>query len=376
MHKVLLVSGFITDTFSEIEKSFIDLTLHTNSKLNKEIIWLVPNKKNKYNSYKNKEVYDTLEEPIYVTELKKHNIKMVEYNVSKYNILKNYLNLKRIIKKNKIKSIYTHFGYERFYVAFVGKLLGVKVVWNEHWFSLNTKFKAIKKLFYKYFIDEFICISKCIYDSIDSDNKHLIYNAVTITEKNKVSFEEKSNICKKLNLDTNKKNIIMVAAFRKEKRHDLAVEVINKVSKFKKNVQFIMLGEGPYKEEFIKQINELEISDKVKVLGHVYNVDDYYKISDLSILTSINEPFGYVVIESMLNNTPVISFNSGGPSEIITNNSDGYLIDEENTSEFSGKIIELIDNNEMLNEFSENARNKVISKFNRDKWLNYIYEIL
>ncbi len=376
MKKILLVSGFVTDTFTEIEKSLIDLTLYTNSTGKKEIIWLVPNKENKYNSYKNKEVYDSLKEPIYVTKLKENNIKILEYNVSKYNIIKNYFNLKRIIKDNKIESIYTHFGYERFHVALAGKLSGAKVIWNEHWFSLNTKFTKVKKLFYKNFVDEFICVSKCIYDSIDTNNKHLIYNAVNIKESNKINIEQREQLCKKLNLDPNKKNVIMVAAYRKEKRHDLAVEVIKNINKVRNDIQFIMLGEGPHKEEFIKQINELNLDDSVKILGHVTNVDEYYKISDLSMLTSIDEPFGYVVIEAMLNNIPVIAFNSGGPSEIITNNKDGYLIEQCDVEDFSKKIIELFNNNELLDQFSINAREKVIDKFNREKWLKDIYNIL
>lgn len=376
MYKVLMVSGFVADTFTEIEKSLIDLTLYTNKKGDKEIIWLVPNKDNKYNTYKNKELYDSLDEPLYVSELKKHNIKIIEYNISKYNVIKNYFNLKKIIKDNKINSIYTHFGYERFHVALVGKLLGTKIVWNEHWFSLNTKFTKIKKTFYDKFVDEFICISNCIYDSIESENKHLIYNAVTIKESKKADKNERTEICKKLNLDTNKKNVIMVAAFRKEKRHDVAAQIINNVVKSNKDIQFIMLGDGPYREEFINQIKEFNISDQVKVLGHVRNVDDYYKISDLSMLTSIDEPFGYVVIEAMINNIPVIAFNSGGPSEIITDNDDGYLIDEGDINDFSQKITKLINNEELLNEFSKNARDKVINKFNRENWLRDIEDIL
>lgn len=376
MYRTLLVSGFVADTFTEIEKSLIDLTLYTNKKGQKEIIWLVPNKDNKYNSYKNEELYNSLKEPMYVSELKRQNIKIIEYNISKYNIIKNYYNFKNIIKNYNINSIYTHFGYERFHAAFIGKLLGAKVIWNEHWFSLNTKFTKVKKLFYKNFVDEFICVSKCIYDSIDTANKHLIYNAVNIKKTNKINEQEKKELIEKLNLETNKKNIIMVAAYRTEKRHDLAINIIKNVTKVTNDIQFIMLGEGPKKEEFINQINELNLTDSVKIVGHVENVDDYYKISDLSMLTSINEPFGYVVIEAMLNYIPVIAFNSGGPSEIITDNSDGYLIREENTTDFSNKIIEIVNDEKLLHKLSKKAREKVIKEFNRDKWLKDIQNIL
>ena len=40
-----------------------------------------------------------------------------------------------------------------------------------------------------------------------------------------------------------------------------------------------------------------------------------------------NEPFGLVVIEAMEYGIPVIATNHGGPTEIITEGKDGFLVD-------------------------------------------------
>ncbi|WP_343003415.1 glycosyltransferase family 4 protein [Clostridium sp. 2218st1_F5_2218SCRN_220325] len=376
MNKILLISGFVTDTYSEIEKSLVELTLYTNKKKEKEIIWLVPNIENKYNRYKNKELYDSLNEPIYVSKLREKNIKMIEYNISKYNIVKNFVELRKIVKDNNISTIYTHFGFERFHAAFIGTLLGIRVLWNEHWFSLSTKFSGIKKIFYKYFVDEFICISKCIHDSIESNNKYLIYNGINIKDKKDLSLKERNNICKILGVEENKKNVVMVAAFRKEKRHDLAAKIIKKVVNEMNNVQFILLGDGELKKSFEEDVLSIENNKNIKIMGHVNNVEEYYKISDLAMLTSLDEPFGYAVVEAMSYSIPFISFNNGGPTEIIDNGKDGYLIEEHNIDEFAKKIIDILNDEEKMQYIGKNAGEKIENKFNRNLWIKSVYNIL
>lgn len=376
MKKILLVSGFIADTYSEIEKSLVELSVFINKSKEKEIIWLVPNIKNKYNRYKNKELYNSLVEPIYVSKLKENSIKVIELNLSKYNLIKNFFELRKVIRKQEIDEIYTHFNFERFYGAFIGKILGVRVVWNEHWLSLNTKFRRLKKVFYKIFIDDFICISRAIYDSIPYDNKHLVYNGINVDEYKKITLEDRNDLCKKLNLKSGMINIIMVGAFRKEKRHDIAAEIINKVCKKNKEIQFILLGDGEYKEKFINKINEFEIENNVKVVGHVNNVNEYYKIVDLAFLTCLTEGFGYTIIEAMSQKIPFIAFDSAGPTEIIEDNINGYLISKANIDEFVDKIISVLKDYASLEKIGENARTRVISKFSRINWMKEINKIL
>ena len=42
-----------------------------------------------------------------------------------------------------------------------------------------------------------------------------------------------------------------------------------------------------------------------------------------------NEPFGIVALESIATGTPVVTFNRGGPSEIIVNGQSGYVVETE-----------------------------------------------
>jgi len=60
--------------------------------------------------------------------------------------------------------------------------------------------------------------------------------------------------------------------------------------------------------------------------------------SDLFLLPSLTEPFGFCILEAMKAGLPIISFNTEGPSDIITN-------------EF-GRLVELSDYDTMMKDFA------------------------
>ena len=103
-----------------------------------------------------------MNEPVWVTHLRQHGIPYVVGNVSKYNLLSNFLLFRDIFRKNRIDAVYTNFGFERFWTAFFGKLFGKVVIWHERWHSLGTRYVLPKRLFYRFFVDEFIAISEFI----------------------------------------------------------------------------------------------------------------------------------------------------------------------------------------------------------------------
>ena len=101
-------------------------------------------------------------------------------------------------------------------------------------------------------------------------------------------------------------------------------------------------GYGEEKDELLKMIEEADAN--IFVHEPVSDIFEKYRESSILILTSSFEPFGLVLPEAMSCGVPVVAFDCPfGPSEIITDGVDGFLIQTRNIPLFAHRICHLID---------------------------------
>ncbi|MDP4179696.1 MAG: glycosyltransferase family 4 protein [Bacillota bacterium] len=368
MKNILVVPGFVADTYSQIEESFIELSADKDPNI--KFIWLVPEISSKYNRYAKVRSENKLDEPLYVKYLRKNRVEFVVGNIDKYNMIANILLFRRVFKKYNISAVYTHFGFERYYASFFAKLFGKKSVLNEHWHSLGTKFTAIKRIFYIFAIDYFISVSGFISSTLPKGKQVItIKNSLSFIESAAPDRDVKEALKKKLRLDNNKTLILMVASFTDIKRHDLAVEICKKVIAQRNDVMFVFLGQGELQEQISAVVESEGLAGHIMMPGHVNNVDDYYQVADICMLTSIGEAFGYTILEAFRHCLPFVAYNSGGPSEIIKDGITGYLIEPENTDEFTTKLINLIKNEDLRRCIGCKAHEDLKNEFSRQRWI-------
>ncbi len=152
-----------------------------------------------------------------------------------------------------------------------------------------------------------------------------------------------------------------ISNFRKVKRIDDVINIFNKIQKTIPS-KLIMVGDGPEREPAEKLAKELNLSDKIIFLGNSNEIDKILCFSDLFLLPSERESFGLAALEAMINHVPVISTNVGGLPEVNKDGVSGYLSDIGNINEMALNGIKILETDEKLNEFKENAFNEA-SKF-------------
>ena len=84
----------------------------------------------------------------------------------------------------------------------------------------------------------------------------------------------------------------------------------------------VMIGDGPLKEECIKQINDYSLNNKIEIAGFQSNPFPYIKASKIGIMPSRFEGFGLAAIEASILGKPVLNSGVGGLSEIFKDNKD------------------------------------------------------
>jgi glycosyltransferase involved in cell wall biosynthesis len=108
--------------------------------------------------------------------------------------------------------------------------------------------------------------------------------------------------------------------------------VLQKITSCNNNISKVHLiiagkGDADYTRKINHLISSLGLNCYVTMIGFINNPSIILSAIDLLIASSHNEPFGRVVIESMMQKTPVLAFKSGGHIETIEHNKTGFLYD-------------------------------------------------
>ncbi|MAN60144.1 MAG: N-acetyl-alpha-D-glucosaminyl L-malate synthase BshA [Flavobacteriaceae bacterium] len=156
-----------------------------------------------------------------------------------------------------------------------------------------------------------------------------------------------------------------VSNLRKVKRVTDVIEIFDRIQQ-KIPAKLLMVGEGPEKDTCEALCVEKGIDGKVVFLGNSSEVDKILCFSDLFLLPSEKESFGLAALEAMASSVPVISSNTGGLPEVNIHGQSGYLSDVGNVAEMAENAISILESDEELRKFKEQAR-EAAEKFDTEK---------
>lgn len=157
------------------------------------------------------------------------------------------------------------------------------------------------------------------------------------------------------------KQIISVGRLNEQKGYDMLIEAWQIVVKQHPDWVIKIYGEGELYDILQKQISDLGLENSISICKPVKDISSKYQESTFYIMSSRFEGFGLVLIEAMSCGLPCISFNCpSGPSEIISHNEDGLLIENGNVDALAESICYLIEHEEVRIEMGKNARKNVL----------------
>ena len=138
------------------------------------------------------------------------------------------------------------------------------------------------------------------------------------------------------------KRVIFVGRFDYQKQPMEAIKIWQMVYPKHPEWHLDIYGEGEQKAELELVAKKLNVN--IHINEPVGDIFECYRKSSILISTSLFEPFGLVIPEAMSCGLPVISYDSPyGPSSIITNETDGFLIKNNNVDSFVNRLNQLIE---------------------------------
>jgi len=261
--------------------------------------------------------------------------------------------LGRLAIKGKIRTIYTAHGW--------GFNIGIKP-WVKYSVLWLEKFCA------KY-TDTYICVAEFVkklglkYRLAPENKFKVIYNGV----ENKLQVASSK-------LQDQKIKLIFLGRLAEPKMPELTIQAMADLPEnIRKNLKFIIIGDGPKKLILEELSTKLKIN--VKFTGSLSREESlsYLKQSDIFVFVSAWEGFPYTILEALSCGLPIIASNVGGVGEAI-NSGNGILVENE-VGQIKEAILKLVSDRELRIKLGEQGRRDVITKFSLEKMLSDIEKI-
>jgi len=129
---------------------------------------------------------------------------------------------------------------------------------------------------------------------------------------------------------------LVPARLDREKGHEHLFDALARLGRdYAGTFHVLIAGEGPDRERFERRVEKLGIQEHVTFLGHRRDLPLVYQVADLTVLPSLSEAFGQVLIESLCFGTAVVATRVGGIPEIVEDGRTGLLVAPADSSDLA-----------------------------------------
>jgi glycosyltransferase involved in cell wall biosynthesis len=168
-----------------------------------------------------------------------------------------------------------------------------------------------------------------------------------------------------LHLDEGDTLVGCVARLVGRKGHRFLLEALADAIREHPRVRLILVGDGPERSKLEAAVGRLGIASAVRFLGTRDDLDDLYGLVDFTVLPSLQEEFGVVLLESLALGKPVVATSVGGIPEIVTEET-GVLVPPADPGALAAAIGALAANPGSTAALGSNGRRLVSERYSTD----------
>jgi glycosyltransferase involved in cell wall biosynthesis len=200
-----------------------------------------------------------------------------------------------------------------------------------------------------------------------------IYNTEIYIVPNGIDLEEYTGSPTIPDRKPGTKNILFVGSLRPVKGVQYLITSMKKIHEELPDARLILVGDGEEREHLEALSIQLGLQKYVEFIGKVSHekVKTFMQQADVFVLPSLSEGFPNVILEAMACGLPIIASPVGGIPDIITNDTNGYLVEVKDTNDMANKILLLLSDDALRKKISDNNRN-LVKKYT---WENVILKL-
>ena len=268
--------------------------------------------------------------------------------------LRAYRQIKRLLKQEKYDLIHCHSPIGGLLTRMAAKKYrkkGTRVIYTAHGFHFYKGAPLKNWLLYypvewlcAFWTDELITINKEDYARAQKHMhaKHVTYIPGVGVDLKKFSpklytDEEISNARIELGLNDGEKMLLSVGELIPRKDLESVIRALAKINDL--HIKYFICGTGELREYLEKLIEELGLSENIKLLGYRTDISKLCDCTDLFVFPSLQEGLPVALMEAIASKAAVICSNIRGNTDLVSGNA---LFEPKNVNQIAEKIEQYI----------------------------------
>lgn len=279
-------------------------------------------------------------------------------------------NLYRVIKRHRINVVSTHSGKDSWSASFAAKLARVPLLVRTRHLSLpisNNPFNFVYRM-----VDGIVTTGEALRKTIIADNGFDPDRVVSIATGVSLERFDPGSVAapglkQELGIPESAAVVTMVAVLRSMKRQDLLVAAAAQLREQFPDTRYLLVGEGPMREQIEAQVREAGLEDRVILTGYRSDVPQILSISDLLVLSSDRfEGVPQSITQGMAMGLAVVAAPVGSTAELVLDGKTGLLVETGSAASFAQGIATLLKDEPLRKTLGRAARSHVLAGYTDD----------
>ncbi len=271
----------------------------------------------------------------------------------------------RILKREGVQTLVMNLSSDLKVAGIAAKLAGVQNIIYRRGSALPIRNTAFNRFIYRNIVTQVIANSRETTRTILQNNEKLLPREKIRIIYNGIDLKRLDNQNGSPIYTRQDREIIIGNAGRlsEEKGQSYLIDLAVKLKEKNYPFRLLIAGTGKLRSRLAKYARANGVENEVVFLGFVDNMKAFNQSLDIFVLSSLYEGFGYVMVEAMAVEKPVVAFDIRSSSEILEDGVSGLLVKKADVDDLFEKIEYLILNPGKRAEIGKKGRKRVEEMF-------------
>lgn len=284
--------------------------------------------------------------------------------------------LSRIVKKHHIDIVHANSEAAGIAAVLTRSCLGVDVpiIYTAHGIMPSKVKKYINQC------DAIVSVSRfsreqAVKEGFDAQKIEVIYNGID-TEKFRPGRQDGALLRQKYGIPHDAFTMIITSRIKnlRNKGHKHLLDIMHHYEKAS-SWHLIIIGKGRGMTDLRHLIKKYGLENRVHLLGHKNDVENYLDMADAVVLPSYFETFGLVLAEGMAMAKPAAAFAVGGIPEVIDDGRTGFLAPMGDDKALFDKLNFLAEHRDICRQMGQAAREKIKADFSKEMMMEKLLKV-